>query len=83
MFFWIQNDFKIKLLKTLYAHRENKEVVSIEVPFTTKIFLLFRCLFKRNKIVKLWETAEELIDKECDIVRIIKTVRVMKTIMKG
>ena len=44
--------------------------------------VFLKCLFKRRKIVKLWNIADELIDKECDFIRVIKTVRVMKTVIK-
>jgi hypothetical protein len=44
--------------------------------------IFFHCLCRKKALRNLWNRGESLIDKECDVIRILKTVRIMKTILK-
>lgn len=47
------------------------------------VFCSTCCFAKRDKLLKMYEGGEEKINTELDIVKILKTMRDMKILLKG
>lgn len=66
---------------------QNNRIIKINKLQSLKLFLMktFSCCifkFKQNKLKRLYETGIEKIDKELDIVKIIKALRSLKIFYK-